>query len=81
MSTDLFSKQSGTYAQYRPTYPAALFAYLAPARKLAWDDATGNGQAAIDPTEDLAKALASEWGAPDQKRPLKWDLAIRVGHV
>lgn len=46
---DLFSKQAGEYARYRPTYPASLFEYvagLAGAHELAWDCGTGNGQAA-----------------------------------
>ena len=47
---DLFSKQAEEYAQYRPRYPDALFEYLAsvaPGHSLAWDCATGNGQAAL----------------------------------
>jgi SAM-dependent methyltransferase len=46
---DYFSSDSADYAQYRPRYPTALFEYLAsiaPNRTLAWDCATGNGQAA-----------------------------------
>ena len=37
---DHFGPQAAAYAAYRPTYPPALFVYLAnaaPARKLAWD--------------------------------------------
>jgi SAM-dependent methyltransferase len=48
--TDLFSEKSATYARARPTYPDALFQFVAgvaPARGRAWDCATGNGQAAI----------------------------------
>ncbi|AFY28503.1 class I SAM-dependent methyltransferase [Cyanobium gracile] len=48
--TDHFGSVSGAYAHYRPTYPAPLFAWLAgvaPARRRAWDCATGTGQAAI----------------------------------
>jgi hypothetical protein len=47
---DHFSRQSAAYRQFRPGYPPELFAYLAsiaPGRALAWDCATGNGQAAI----------------------------------
>ncbi|WP_207509833.1 class I SAM-dependent methyltransferase [Telluribacter humicola] len=47
---DNFSEQATRYAQYRPTYPAALvekLASLAPARQAAWDCGTGNGQLAI----------------------------------
>lgn len=49
MSKDLFSKQSGIYARYRPGYPAGLVTYIlqfVSERKSAWDCATGNGQAA-----------------------------------
>src|SRR5919109_5021813 len=47
---DHFSSHSQQYAQYRPKYPDELYAYLAdlaPARSLAWDCGTGNGQAAL----------------------------------
>ena len=47
---DHFSGHASAYARNRPSYPAALFgqlAELAPGRDLAWDCATGNGQAAI----------------------------------
>jgi hypothetical protein len=43
-----FAQASGLYARYRPTYPPALFAYLAqiaPGHVAVWDCATGNGQA------------------------------------
>ncbi len=46
---DNFSDNPDGYAKYRPTYPPALFEYLAslaPARDRAWDCATGSGQAA-----------------------------------
>lgn len=46
---DNFSTASDQYAQYRPTYPAALFDYLnsiVAAKEAAWDCATGNGQVA-----------------------------------
>ncbi len=56
MGTDLtfrdhFSSVAPSYAAFRPRYPAALFAALAelaPARTVAWDCATGTGQAAVD---------------------------------
>lgn len=47
--TDHFSGHAAEYARARPTYPAELFEWLAnlcAARDLAWDCATGNGQAA-----------------------------------
>ncbi|MCP2043094.1 class I SAM-dependent methyltransferase [Pontibacter sp. HSC-36F09] len=46
---DNFSGHAADYARYRPTYPQELIAHLAgiaPARQLAWDCATGNGQVA-----------------------------------
>jgi len=49
--SDHFSQQAIDYAQYRPRYPANLFDYLAtltPQHNIAWDCATGNGQAALN---------------------------------
>jgi ubiquinone/menaquinone biosynthesis C-methylase UbiE len=49
MAKDLFSKQSESYAKYRPDYPPELFNYILQfvrETKSAWDCATGNGQAA-----------------------------------
>ncbi len=60
---DLFSKHSGEYAKYRPTYPAALFDYLAalPAgRESAWDCGTGNGQAAGEIASRFEKVIATD---------------------
>lgn len=47
---DHFSGHAATYARARPTYPDALFDWLAgvPARRgLAWDAGCGNGQASV----------------------------------
>ncbi|HEY7371300.1 MAG TPA: class I SAM-dependent methyltransferase [Polyangia bacterium] len=47
---DLFSLQAADYARFRPVYPLELYAWLAskaPARRLAVDVGTGNGQAAV----------------------------------
>src|SRR5829696_2139968 len=63
---DHFSKQSQTYAQYRPTYPAQIYAYLAsltPEHTLAWDCGTGNGQAALGLAEHYQKVHASDASA------------------
>jgi len=46
---DHFSDVAGRYAAHRPGYPVPLYEWLAsltPARDLAWDCATGSGQAA-----------------------------------
>ena len=45
-----FSTHTQEYAHYRPHYPEVLFSYLSSlcaAHHLAWDCATGNGQAAV----------------------------------
>ncbi|QNM95263.1 class I SAM-dependent methyltransferase [Chitinimonas koreensis] len=60
---DHFSTQSAAYAQYRPNYPAALFDWLAavaPAHGLAWDAATGNGQAALELAARFDRVIATE---------------------
>jgi SAM-dependent methyltransferase len=60
---DHFSRQSDGYARYRPRYPAALFADLAnaaPSTELAWDCATGSGQAAVALAEHFASVAASD---------------------
>ena len=47
---DHFSRQARTYAAFRPTYPDALYDALsaaAPGPRVAWDCATGSGQAAL----------------------------------
>ena len=63
---DQFSQQARTYAQFRPRYPADLFAYLAsiaPGRGLAWDCATGNGQAALELARHFERVAASDASA------------------
>lgn len=60
---DYFSKQSSDYAKYRPTYPNALFEYLAslmPAPVAAWDCATGNGQVAQSLTPWFSTVYATD---------------------
>jgi len=50
MSKDLFSNQASTYARYRPVYPKELYNYIlkfVTEKNMAWDCATGNGQAAL----------------------------------
>src|SRR5436190_1697754 len=60
---DHFSGHAADYAQYRPHYPNELFKYLAalpPNRDLAWDCATGNGQAAVQLAEFFAHVIATD---------------------
>ena len=68
---DHFSKQSQTYAQYRPQYPDEIYAYLAsvaPGHSLAWDCGTGNGQAAIGLAKYFDKVYATDASAEQISR-------------
>lgn len=65
---DHFSKHAKTYSDFRPTYPEKLFDYivsLLSKKNLAWDCATGNGQAALALSEKFAKVIATD-GSKDQ---------------
>ncbi|NER83157.1 MAG: hypothetical protein F6K42_27110 [Leptolyngbya sp. SIO1D8] len=65
---DYFSLQATDYATYRPRYPAALFTWLAQQcehHDLAWDCATGNGQAAIALASHFQQVIATD-GSADQ---------------
>lgn len=60
---DLFSRQSTTYAKFRPTYPPALFDFvrsLSRHHSLAWDVGTGNGQAAVPLAERYKQVIATD---------------------
>ena len=60
---DHFSKQSTVYRKYRPDHPSELIEYLAslcPEHELAWDCATGNGQAAIKLAKHFDAVYASD---------------------
>lgn len=70
---DHFSQQAGAYAQFRPHYPAALYDWLAGQvsdTALAWDVATGNGQAAAALAERFARVIASEPSAEQLAKAL-----------
>jgi len=63
---DHFSGHAPDYARYRPDYPDALFDWLArmaPSRRLAWDCATGNGQAATALASRFRRVLATDASA------------------
>lgn len=63
---DHFSGAARGYADYRPSYPPALFEWLAsvvPGRDLVWDCATGNGQAAVGLAPHFARVVASDASA------------------
>ena len=60
---DHFSKQAAEYAKFRPRYPKELFRWLgsvAPAKKLAWDCATGSGQAAFELANVFEEVIATD---------------------
>lgn len=64
---DYFSRQAAAYADYRPTYPDQLFAWLAgltPGAASAWDCATGNGQAAAGLAPHVECVIATDASAP-----------------
>jgi SAM-dependent methyltransferase len=64
---DHFSGHAADYARFRPNYPPELFDYLAsisPEHELAWDCATGNGQAAVGLAKHFAKVIATDASAP-----------------
>ena len=63
---DHFSGHAACYQQFRPNYPAPLFEYLAslcPAHDLAWDCATGNGQAAVPLARYFTGIVATDFSA------------------
>jgi len=61
-----YTDLAGAYAQTRPGYPPELFAFLASLvepRRVAWDCATGSGQAAVDLAEHFERVIATDVGA------------------
>lgn len=64
--SDHFSPVSATYAAARPTYPDALFDWLAHqcgARECVWDCACGSGQASVSLARHFAKVEATDASA------------------
>jgi len=60
---DHFAGVASQYASHRPSYPPGLFAWLAtqlPCRDLAWDCATGTGQAALALADHFEQVLATD---------------------
>jgi SAM-dependent methyltransferase len=63
---DHFSGHAADYASYRPRYPDELYAWLAsiaPARDVAWDCATGSGQAAVGLAPYFRTVIATDASA------------------
>ena len=74
MAKDLFSNQSDLYAKYRPTYPNELFEYIisfVKNKEIAWDCATGNGQAASVLSNYFKKVIATDISAAQIERAIK----------
>lgn len=67
---DHFSGHAELYSQYRPSYPPELYAFLAeqaPATALAWDCATGSGQAAVTLADHFDRVIATDASAEQVK--------------
>lgn len=63
---DHFSVAAHEYDRYRPAYPAALLEFLAaaaPGHGLAWDCATGTGQAAVALAGHFEQVIATDASA------------------
>ena len=63
---DHFSEVAARYAEFRPTYPDELFAWLAglcDTRDCAWDCATGSGQAAAGLAPHFTQVIATDASA------------------
>lgn len=61
--SDHFGSVSSSYAKFRPTYPADLFAWLAslvPAHDAVWDCACGSGQASVDLAARFTRVIATD---------------------
>ena len=66
MRTPDYSPFAKEYAQSRPGYPTELFSKLAllvDRRNLAWDCATGNGQAALELAKHFDRVIATDISA------------------
>jgi ubiquinone/menaquinone biosynthesis C-methylase UbiE len=63
---DHFSSIAGSYAEFRPRYPAALYRWLAseaPGGARVWDCACGSGQASVDLAGYFDQVVATDLSA------------------
>lgn len=63
---DHFTPVAGQYAAFRPSYPDALFdwlAHIAPQRQLAWDCGAGSGQATVALASRFTSVLGTDISA------------------
>ena len=66
MHTNPFASEATQYAHLRPTYPDNLFTFLTTtvaSRDVAWDCATGNGQAATHLARHFGRVIATDESA------------------
>ena len=66
MHTNPFASEAAQYAHLRPTYPDGLFTFLSTtvaSRDVAWDCATGNGQAARHLAKYFGRVIAIDESA------------------
>jgi SAM-dependent methyltransferase len=82
---DNFSEQSVGYAQFRPSYPQALFAFLfehCPSFERAWDCATGSGQMASVLAERFTEVEATDISENQLKNALpRHNIRYRLGRA
>jgi len=80
---DHFSGTAAQYARFRPEYPAGFLAALAaaaPARSLAWDCATGNGQAAVGLAPYFERVIATDASAAQIANAMpRANIVYRIG--
>lgn len=75
---DHFSGHAQQYAQFRPSYPDALYAHLValvPVHEKVWDCATGNGQVASRLAEKFVSVYATDISSPQM------DQAPRLSNI
>jgi SAM-dependent methyltransferase len=79
---DHFSGHADVYRDARPSYPSALFDWLAgvaPDRVLAWDAGCGNGQASVALAERFERVVATDPSAEQVARAAaRPNIAYRV---
>jgi SAM-dependent methyltransferase len=81
---DHFSGHAGRYAQYRPDYPAELFAYLAsltPRHEVALDCATGSGQAAVGLAAHFERVIATDGSIAQLRSARAHPNVVYVGNL
>jgi ubiquinone/menaquinone biosynthesis C-methylase UbiE len=74
MAKDRFSIQASAYAKYRPTYPRELFDHILSFvnnNDVAWDCATGNGQAAQVLADYFKRAEATDISEAQLKKAVQ----------